>query len=143
MTDKITYEGFLEMAKPYTGGEYKSDMYDPDLKTAIETTGAFFQSWVIGGKGAGNVWGEDHYNVGPDKEPDPVGLYEVFEKLGLSYWTGRKIERGQKTGTYTDYGYYGDYTQNAYKWIAVDAVYDMLTEFGMAYPREQAPGPGR
>jgi len=143
MADMLTYEEFRELAKPFTGGRYETDMYDPDLRTAIDTSEVFFQSWIIGGKSGGNVWGEDHYTVSAEKEPDPEALYEVFEKLGLSYWTGRKIEREQKTGTYTERAYYGDFTENAYKWISVDAVYDKLVEFGMAYPREQAPRSGR
>jgi len=143
MTDKITYEEFLELAKPHAGGRFHAGMYDDNLEKLIDNAEVFYQEWVIGGQGGGNVWNDHHYSLSAEKEPDLEGLYEVFEKLDISYWKGRKIEREVQAGTYIDRGYYGDETNYAYKWIKLDIVYDMLAEFGLAYPREQAPRPGK
>jgi hypothetical protein len=146
MADKITYEEFLEMAKPHAAGpaDHHYAMYDDELKQFLDDSSAFFEKWVTGGREGGSPWNDGlGASYFAEREPDLRGLYEVFDRIGISYWKGRKIEWDVKDGHYTDSGYYGSYTEYAYKWISFEAVYDRLVEFGMAHPREQAPRPGK
>lgn len=88
-------------------------------------------SWTSGGLCGGNCWGDDaNQAVSTDSESEFDVLESFLENFfpEITHKQFRELSKKIQYGEYTDYEYYGNYTENTYKYILVEDLLDILAK---------------
>lgn len=113
---------------PYGQGVFREPFGIPnDIKGLVVYT-----KWESGGRG-GSCW-DDEDTVNEEYTSDrPEDAFVVLDKVlkilkpDISYLDFKKIEALKNSNEETDYGYYGDYTEDTIEWIELEDLIEALT----------------
>lgn len=93
-----------------------------------------YTKWESGGRG-GSCWDDENtVNEHYDKSR-PNDAFKVLDltlkvlKPEVTFLQFREIEALIDSNTKTDYGYYGDYTEDTIEWIKLSDLYEALAKF--------------
>lgn len=115
---------------PYGQGIFREPFGIPnDIKELVVYT-----KWTSGGRG-GSCW-DDENTVNEDYTNDrPSDAFKVLDltlkilKPEVSFLQFKEIQNLVHSNTETDYGYYGDYTEDTIEWIVLSDLYEALSKF--------------
>jgi hypothetical protein len=94
------------------------------------------ERWVTGGQQGGSCWDDGtedkHYSLSAE---DPSEFYELTNLINLicpniTLSCFNQINRLKHTKEYTEWEYYGNYTEYAEEYIALIRIYEVLKEHG-------------
>jgi hypothetical protein len=93
-------------------------------------------NWVVGGKCGGSCWSEgdsEMSEVTPHPEPDFESLDKILESVcpGVTYLQYKKLNSVIQTSKYSDYEYYGNYTDHATKFVQLGVLFAKLKEMDL------------
>lgn len=110
---------------PYNQGVFKEPFGIPNhIKEPV-----IYTRWESGGLG-GSCWDDENTVNEPYERSRPANAYEVLGlvleivKPDVTFLQMRKIVWNDNTKT--DYGYYGDYTEETIEWIVLSDLYKEL-----------------
>ncbi len=112
---------------PYGQGIFREPFGIPDhIKDLV-----IYTKWNSAGRG-GSCWDDEdtvneHYDL--DRPDDAfVVLDKVLKVLkpNISYLDYKNVESLKESNTETEYGYYGDYTEDTIEWIKLSDLYREL-----------------
>lgn len=90
-----------------------------------------YTKWESGGR-PGSCW-DDEDTVNDEYVNDrPSDCFEVLDKVlkilkpNITYLDFKKIEALKQSNNETNYGYYGDYTEDTIEWIELDDLINAL-----------------
>lgn len=127
---ELTKEQIEEINKkcPYGQGVFREPFGIPNkIKEPV-----IYTKWESGGR-LGSCWddedtvNEEYANERPDDAFMVLDLVLKELKPDISYLDYKKIERLKNSNIDTDYGYYGDYTEETIEWIVLSDLIDALT----------------
>ena len=115
---------------PYGQGIFKEPFGIPsNIKELVVYT-----KWESGGR-PGSCW-DDEDTVNEDYTNDrPHDAFKVLDlvlaeiKPNITYLEYSKVKDLIESNTETDYGYYGDYTEDTIEWIVLSDIYKVLGLF--------------
>jgi len=114
---------------PYEQGVFREPFGIPSHIKGL----VIYTSWESSSRG-GSCWDDEHTvnehnEYGRPSDCDEV-LVKVLEILlpNVSALVLRKIDSLRCSNENTDYGYYGDYTENTIEWIELDKLIALLSE---------------
>lgn len=115
------------------------DIVDVGMPSGVDRKDCFRTAWITGGAEGGDCWGgSPTIFVGTEKDRHLDILVDVLESLDVRLREANAILALVETGTFEELGYYGNFTEYAWKAVSYDVVYDKLVEFGYAEPRPDA-----
>jgi len=127
---ELTKEQVEEINKecPYGQGVFREPFGIPnDIKGLVVYT-----KWESGGRG-GSCW-DDENTVNDEYSSDrPDDAFVVLDRVlkilkpDISYLDFKKIEALKNSNGETDYGCYGDYTEDTIEWIELEDLIEALT----------------
>ena len=126
---KLTQEQIVEINEgcPYGQGVFNEPFGIPDNVKGL----VIYTKWTSGGRG-GSCW-DDENTVNEEYENErPSDYFVVLDKVlkalkpDVSYLDFKNIESLKKSNSETDYGYYGDYTEDTIEWIELQDLIDTL-----------------
>lgn len=128
----MNFEAFLEELK-------KIDIYPHTsryVRHRVEETEPYLEvSWVTGGVGGGNCWGDvADLPVEPDEEPEFDSLDKIVEALvpNLSFLQYKQLSQTcLERSTDSDGDYYGNVTYRARKTLYLQKLHQKLLDFGL------------
>ena len=115
---------------PYGQGIFREPFGIPNkIKELVVYT-----KWQSGGRG-GSCWDDEdtvneHYNN--SRPNDSFKILDLTLKVlrpEITFLQFREIEALIHSNTETDYGYYGDYTEDTIEWIKLSDLYEALAKF--------------
>lgn len=115
---------------PYGQGIFREPFGIPNnIKELVVYT-----KWTSGGRG-GSCWDDEntvneHYDC--DRPKDAFKVLDLTLKAlkpDVTFLQFREIETLIDSNTKTDYGYYGDYTEDTIEWIKLSDLYAALAKF--------------
>jgi hypothetical protein len=93
-----------------------------------------YTKWESGGRN-GSCW-DDEDTVNEDYTNDrPSDAFKVLDltlkvlKPDITFLQFKEIQNLVHSNTETDYGYYGDYTEDTIEWIVLPELYEALAKF--------------
>ena len=107
----------INAACPYDQGIFR-EPYGVDK----EKDYCIYAKWNSGGYTGGSCWDDNEpYFYEGESEPNFIALDLVIKELcpNISYFQHKDIERLIKTGSDTDYQYYGNSDDYSFKWIVL------------------------
>ncbi len=115
---------------PYGQGIFREPFGIPNhIKELVVYT-----KWESGGRG-GSCW-DDEDTVNEDYTSDrPSDAFKVLDltlkvlKPEVTFLQFKEIQNLVQSNTETDYGYYGDYTEDTIEWIVLSDLYEALAKF--------------
>lgn len=120
----------INLNLPYGQGIFKEPFGIPyEIKEQV-----IYTKWTSGGR-SGSCW-DDEDTVNEDYTCDrPTDAFKVLDLAleilypNVSFLQYKKIEELIESNTDTDYGYYGDYTEDTIEWIKLSELYKLLETF--------------
>lgn len=92
-----------------------------------------YTKWKSGGRGGSCFDDEntvnEHYDC--DRPSDAFKVLDITLKVlrpNITFLEYREIEALKQSNAKTDYGYYGDYTEDTIEWIKLSDLYKALTK---------------
>ena len=115
---------------PYGQGIFKEPYGIPNhIKELV-----IYTKWTSGGR-PGSCW-DDENTVNEDYTCDrPSDAFKVLDlvlqilKPNTTFLQYKEIQNLVDSNTETDYGYYGDYTEDTIEWIVLSDLYKLLNQF--------------
>jgi hypothetical protein len=129
---ELTKDQIEEINKkcPYDQGIFREPFGIPNhIKELV-----IYTKWKSGGRG-GSCWDDENTINEHYSEDKPNDVYKVLEltlevlKPGITFLQYKKIEALIESNIETDYGYYGDYTEDTIEWIKVSDLLNLLETF--------------
>ncbi len=110
-------------------GLYRQSELKEDAKGNI-SNGFISEAWTTGGMTGGSCWGTERYSVEPEDEKDLDLLFQFLEEYfpAISFLDANKLLKQVKKGTYDYSGYYGNYSNYAFKYVLFDDIVALLGE---------------
>jgi len=113
---------------PYGQGVFREPFGIPNNIKGL----VVYTKWVSGFRG-GSCW-DDEDTVNDSQSSDrPDDAFLVLDKVlrilkpDITYLDFRRIEALKKSNKETDYGYYGDYTEDTIEWMELEDLIEELT----------------
>jgi hypothetical protein len=112
---------------PYGQGVFREPFGIPDnIKGHV-----IYTKWRSGGRGGscwddGNTVNEDYYSFRPSDAFIVLDKVLAILKPDITFSEYKEIEGLLDSNTKTDYGYYGDYTEDTIEWIELTNLYEVL-----------------
>ena len=115
---------------PYGQGIFKEPYGIPNhIKELV-----IYTKWTSGGR-PGSCW-DDEDTINEDYTQDrPNDAFKVLDlvlqilKPNITFLQYKEIQNLVDSNTETDYGYYGDYTEDTIEWIVLSDLYKLLNQF--------------
>ena len=115
---------------PYGQGIFREPFGIPNnIKELV-----IYTKWESGGRG-GSCWDDEHTVNEHYNKSRPNDAFKVLDltlkalKPEITFLQFREIEALIDSNTKTDYGYYGDYTEDTIEWIKLSDLYEALAKF--------------
>lgn len=115
---------------PYNQGIFKEPFGIPDFIKEL----VIYTRWTSGGK-PGSCWDDENTVNESYSSSRPDDAFKVLDltlkalKPDITFLQYREIERLIDSNEKTDYGYYGDYTEETIEWIKLSDLYKILEKF--------------
>jgi len=115
---------------PYGQGIFKEPYGIPNhIKELV-----IYTKWTSGGR-PGSCWDDEntvneHYTQ--DRPNDAFKILDLVLQIlkpNTTFLQYKKIQNLVDSNTETDYGYYGDYTEDTIEWIVLSDLYKLLNQF--------------
>ena len=126
---ELTQEQITEINKecPYGQGVFREPFGIPNHIKGL----VIYTKWESGGK-PGSCWDDENTENEEYRNERPDDSFVVLDKVlkilkpNVSYLEFKEIERLKDSNYEMDYGYYGDYTEDAIEWIVLDDLIKLL-----------------
>ena len=115
---------------PYGQGIFKEPYGIPNhIKELV-----IYTKWTSGGR-PGSCWDDEntvnkHYTQ--DRPNDAFKILDLVLQIlkpNTTFLQYKEIQNLVDSNTETDYGYYGDYTEDTIEWIVLSDLYKLLNQF--------------
>mgnify|MGYP003629965484 CR=1 FL=1 len=112
---------------PYGQGVFREPFGIPNNIKGL----VVYTKWVSGGR-SGSCFDDENTQNEDYKNDRPSDCFEVLDRVlkilkpEIAYLDFGKIEALTKSNQETNYGYYGDYTEDVIEWIELEDLIDVL-----------------